>query len=156
MAQKPVLRGEVRCACVAREVSVEADWNKGDTSSSAQSSSLSTLPGGAVWALSVAPRDSLTAAAEKCVEECMLNRDGTIRGGSGGGAAITIAAAPLFLGLAPFGVTHRGQSTQGLVSRSIRSISSFSYGYPAYFGVRTGESAGKSPEKSVWVCCCFR
>ena len=105
MAQKPVLRGEVRCACVAREVSVEADWNKGDTSSSAQSSSLSTLPGGAVWALSVAPRDSLTAAAEKCVEECMLNRDGTIRGGGGGGAAIIIAAAPLFLGLAPFGVT---------------------------------------------------
>ena len=50
---------------------------------------------------------------------------------------------------------HRGQSTQGLVSRSIRSISSLAYRHPFYFGVRTGESAGKPPEKPVWVCCCF-
>ena len=26
LAQKPVLRGEVGCACVAREVSVEREW----------------------------------------------------------------------------------------------------------------------------------
>ena len=35
MAQKPVLRGEVGCACVAREVSVERGGMSGDVTDAA-------------------------------------------------------------------------------------------------------------------------
>jgi len=97
MAQKPVLRGEVGCACVARD---------------------------ATW----------VPVLYACI---------------GGLEFRAVPAATVR------STQHRGQSTQGLVSRSIRSISSFVYRHPAYFGVQTGESAGKPHEKSVWVCCCF-